>query len=1364
MEGKKIENIVPDSMPELERQNKEEVKEIEKKEIVLTEQQQQTLFYIEKWSLKPRFSDEKEIEKLNREIDEIFSWCNNLSLPIEVIQPILEQKIKSLIISKCFSSSKKLAAKFNFPDEITHNIALDAFSDILTANDIYDRKPYYDLRTEFSLSNEEIISKIKEKIIKISQKTAIKYPQSSGAISSSIDRDMFRMFDLAYEAATELDISVETIINDSNIKEAAKKEIDKYFSDPDSFHINVHGIINFEGINRFIERFNIPFEETNITLLDALNKLIIDDGIDLAIKIMYEYKVGPESKNLPLPAKEKVLKWAFEKLTEGEIDEIIQIDTDFNIWTDDEIYNIAEKVYIECLKTNNYNICDEIGDRFYLYDKLVSSSEATGVAAETIKYLLGKNSHLIEKYSIERAVQITENFNFTGEIFIDFLKQYLKERRWISVILIGNRIPACKSLYNDFLNEQKNIANDSESPFGKRQKAFDALAGLAENGESSITEEFAEILKSRSKQKEIPESKWGLDPIQEAAFYTLLRLDNPNSNEALFGMLFNENVNDTVKHAVFRKLKRHNRQFLDEKVRIDFYHWYRENNTDWNDLRFINAIIKDIPSTETRNKSLFHSNIHGVIINLLELEDEKNKSLYEIWQEKYNNIPENSFLQIVNFSLPVYSYDESIYPPKELVKFRSLMNKFQTLYTAIKKENTKKENLLHAVVNCLEINFSTKCLLTEKLSEIDFKTKEDADNLSNLFRRVLFINSIEKISAHRNYEDDEYYEEEYPDDEDGHDKNKDSEIDREITDIFSRKITNLAELENLLKEVATKNIQKVLPNSEITVEKIEVVLDKWQGDLEPIFTYLSRFPHLKQYVAEIVAHIDTEENWQKWRYNLKNKTVKQQIGHLSESQLKVWQENHLAELGDIMVAQSEVNKPRHIRALLRDSIMQHKHIYNPEMGQNKNEFIQKTIENAYNQISKNPEQDSQIIDKETSAIVGDIKQIDVIIKQSNIAKLRQILEKNFSENKEIKFNAETKNSLNFIISFLSKEMSAGVLEYYRKNEEEKQKITADGILTQEIREALEKNILDTEEKAKKIIESSEIWEKFSLDKTNLKNLGPVYQKRQELKAIVDLLRLSNLSNKLIATNRISEKEGKKEAGETISTVLENLKKYFKDSPLLQDLQNVEFSLKEKQEFGEKRRLAMVFTDNPQILWQVGKYPLGCGSCQNYAEGSHASHLMGYVGDANCKAVYLVDLNKLPKDTKDKLDQNGFEQIKDNLTASELLNISLARSIVKMTKDKDNKPVILLEPTYSSINKGDFTMDKYFNLFIDLMVAESMQAKMARGNGNESVSKGASRSPGGQYEDLDLSSVGFIHKLSKPTKEEEEIMEIIRSSR
>lgn len=564
----------------------------------------------------------------------------------------------------------------------------------------------------------------------------------------------------------------------------------------------------------------------------------------------------------------------------------------------------------------------------------------------------------------------------------------------------------------------------------------------------------------------------------------------------------------------------------------------------------------------------------------------------------------------------------------------------------------------------------------------------------------------------------------------------------------------------LIKEVTTKKFQEILPNENITAEKIEAIETQW-GDLEPIFTYLGRFPSLKGYVAEIVANIDTEEGWKNWRYDLKNEGVQNQIGHLSEEQLEVWKGDYFSEIGDIMVAETGSDKPKQIQHILREAVLQHRHIFNPEMGQNKNEFIQRTLEGVLAETEKTPDKQSEIIEREIKKILEDSKSIDAIINFNNLPRLRQGVDLIFSAGPEISPSSKIKNTVGFISSYLPKELRKVLEDNYSVLEDQK-KMAVDSLFTPQMREAVEQKAREVEEDYQKALDS-DIWGKFQLDKSNLKNLEQFYQKRQELKSAIDILRLLDLSNKLIATNRIAEKEGKK-GGETIVSVLERLKKYFKDSPLLQDVNNVEFILKEKIDFGEKRRLAMIFSDNAQMLWQAGKYPLGNGSCQHYAEGSYANQLMGYVGDPNCKVAYLIDLNRLPQGIRSEIEEKGFEQSKDEIFRQELLNASLARSIIKMTRNKQKEPVILMEPTYTVVYKGDVSMDRYFNLFVDLMVAEPMRAKMARGGGNESVIKGPSLSPEGQYEDLDLNSVKYIHKLSRPTKEEMEIMERIRSSR
>lgn len=959
------------------------------------------------------------------------------------------------------------------------------------------------------------------------------------------------------------------------------------------------------------------------------------------------------------------------------------------------------------------------------------SKSMLGQSAFTNEDILKKILDLYN-YCLQQLLRKIEIPYSSRREYVERWNQYLDQLKQLKVIS------------NDSI---LNIAQSNNFSYSLRQKAFDVLVGLTENGETAITEEFAKIIQQRGKQKEISqeiaESKWGLDPVQESAFYTLIRLDNPDSNSALFSLLDNDNVHSTVKYAALKKLSSKKRGFLDENNKETLRSWLKSKSSkelDWQDLRFIKSILNDIPSKELRDKS------RQYIAKPMEYFKNQEQGINQTWLEKYNNIPEHTFLQVWQFS----NGDEE------------LLEKFQNIYSLIRKDNSKKENLLYGIINSLEINPQILKLLAEKLKDIDFKSKQDVDELSDFLRATVFLNKIEDISKSRGSYDEEDYDEDYEYEDEKQDKEKkESKINLEIKDIFSKKINNLQELNVLFQEITTKKIQEILPHKDITAEKIKSIEQQW-GDMEPIFTYLGRYSSLKKYIAEIVSSIDAEENWKNWRYDLKNKTVKKQIRHLSESQFELWKQDYFTEIGDIMVAESATDKPKQIKDILFDAILVHKHIYNPEFDKNdKNKFIQQTLELAFKEINQHPEKQEEIVQKYTQDILQDTDQIDAIIQTNNIPKIEQILKDTFSQDKEIQLTAKTKNSITFIQTFLPEELSKQLAENYRFAEKTGKAIS-NNIITPEIEQAINERIKNIQNKLEDILKNSDIFEKHQLDKKNLENLGQFYQKRQELKSIVDILRLSNLSSKLITINRIIEKQGKK-GGQTILNTIENLKKYFKNSAIEQDLKNIEFSLKEKQEIKEKRRLAMILTDNAQMLWQAGKYPLGNGSCQHYAEGSYARQLMGYVGDANCKVAYLIDLNKLSQSIKQELEEKEFEEIKDQIPAQELLNASIARSIIKITKDKDNFPVILLEPTYSSVNKGDLNMDRYFNLFIDLMIAEPGKMKMARAGGKESVSKAPSRSPGGQYEDLNLSEVKFIHKLSKPTKEDEEIMERIRSS-
>jgi hypothetical protein len=245
-----------------------------------------------------------------------------------------------------------------------------------------------------------------------------------------------------------------------------------------------------------------------------------------------------------------------------------------------------------------------------------------------------------------------------------------------------------------------------------------------------------------------------------------------------------------------------------------------------------------------------------------------------------------------------------------------------------------------------------------------------------------------------------------------------------------------------------------------------------------------------------------------------------------------------------------------------------------------------------------------------------------------------------------------------------------------------------------------------------------------------------------MRALLDILSLSVLTPKLIATNQIEDKNDKKTGGQ-LTTVLARLHEYFRDTPaFVQDLENIEATLTQKENLGSQRRLAMLITDDPQILLQIGKYPIGCGSCQNYeGDPGHNIALTGYLADAHSKAMLMIDLKKLPKAVLERIEVEGFDAVKKSITSQEILEAAVGRSIAKLVRVPEGEPVLFLEPTYSVMNKGDHSMDRLFDIFAKLAVCEPMGIRLVRGEGRESVHVPSSRSPGGQYEDCAAGNAG-----------------------
>jgi len=827
-----------------------------------------------------------------------------------------------------------------------------------------------------------------------------------------------------------------------------------------------------------------------------------------------------------------------------------------------------------------------------------------------------------------------------------------------------------------------------------------ALAELAKNGDADLLSYLASILRERtktSKDKDEKRGVLGLNPLQEVALRTLSHVDTPAANEQLLSLLFVADLDPRVRAIILKQLATDKPEFFPEKTRA----WVlselatKKSKVSAEELRYFQVALQ-IPSADLRKKSLRHSDeAFGDLA-------EKALSPSSIHRELCPSAPDNILL-------PLWKFTQG---NEELLK------QFNTLYKTT-KASSERDALLFGIVNALSINKKTLKKVTDRLSELDLAAAGNAGELGAVLKTLSFLDTVERALG---------------------------QSKEDTLTILDSRVASLAVLNGALKEVAVQKIKEVLPHEGINADAIQSLWEQW-GNLEPIFVYAGKMAGsghdgTLRLVAEMVAHMDapTYEAWKDWRYNTRDKKVREQVGHLTEAQLEIWKEDHFAELGDIMIAATPSDKPKQIVRFIEGSLREG-HVYNPEIDKNdRHKFIQEQLGRVYMAIAEQPDQREVILNGAAELLQADLKKIDAITRYSNLPKLEQAMTL-FAEGKKVPVNAKTKNTLAFLAQFVPKEQFQAIEKAYKEAEKSgSTNIDTSSIISTALRVTLS----GKGEEIKRDYEgamTSDVFDTYGLNREQMKNVGQFYQKRQELKALLDLYRVSGLDVKRIATNRISDRVDKK--GETLISVIDNLKTYFKDNPtFVQDIENIQSVISQREELGAKRRLAMIVTDNPQMVFQAGKYPLGCGSCQNY-EGSPEwnKSLAGYVADAHTKVAHLIDLNKLPEKLRLEIEAKGFEQVKDGIPPQDLLEASIARSVTKLTKTADEKPALFIEPTYSSINKGDLTMDKYFNIFLELTASEPMGIRLVRGGGSETVSVPKSRNPSGQYEDCAAGNAG-----------------------
>ncbi|MBI2577644.1 MAG: hypothetical protein HYV77_02260, partial [Candidatus Wildermuthbacteria bacterium] len=462
-----------------------------------------------------------------------------------------------------------------------------------------------------------------------------------------------------------------------------------------------------------------------------------------------------------------------------------------------------------------------------------------------------------------------------------------------------------------------------------------------------------------------------------------------------------------------------------------------------------------------------------------------------------------------------------------------------------------------------------------------------------------------------------------------------------------------------IKQQRSKIFEEALGFSP-SVEDYERVEKEWKGDFRPLVVLSAKYqgqykegiPLLQEYARAIF-----EGRWDEFRYE--SEDAAKLLEGLSEEQKKAWIENSPAvSLDEIQVTPEKTEGKRdEIREKILQGISQG-HLYSAQHPDTAP--LEKTYEwvRGVLQGEENFTFDGLKRAKQWAALE--------LFKKTQLARRME----------EFGLNAEEEGT--FLLELLNQaEAKRSGLE---ASKADKSKIERLDVLLRWAREMRE---LEGERG---------MWqERFAVDdKTSAKDLGQLINSLDLAKSVV---RLAQVSSGEIRANVMQNERGEVKGGE-LSLWLDALIQKFKktNSAFAQDLENIRYMLGRKDAGGNVLSdLKIEETDNAKALLEVGKYPLGSQSCQNY-EGNvqHNKCLLAYVADADKKMVVV--------------------RRKDGSI--------VARAIVKLVwvkSESGEEPALFLEPVYTSVNKGDHAFDGDFDRYLFSKAKNIGRVKVLRGS-------------------------------------------------
>lgn len=551
-------------------------------------------------------------------------------------------------------------------------------------------------------------------------------------------------------------------------------------------------------------------------------------------------------------------------------------------------------------------------------------------------------------------------------------------------------------------------------------------------------------------------------------------------------------------------------------------------------------------------------------------------------------------------------------------------------------------------------------------------------------------------------------------------------------------LANCASLDEAITQLATHGSGKLVDYfsalKESAPAKLLDALQHW-SDPTPMQVYLSklafhgRTKELK-FLKDLLPHTDPfrPEEWKRWRYDETCPQVQDQLRVLNTHQREIWRQDYLVPMGDIDLSFGAQEKGTRVLGALQTAL---------RLGSPNDDRLQtesaKVIQTALHAVERAPLGDAELILRTAGDQLGGIlSALETVLKLQRLPDIERFLELRASTT-EVPISAKTRGFLHAVGSFLPESLRPDLytaFNAYKKQGARTALLSA--LITEAGYEAIlqEYHALHSRERAAR---AQRTIEQFRLTGSRIEVFMKCHRIARE---VGGFRRLADLAADAAALQaHVSDQSDQEEA--TIARMkraIVGLRRSFHGSPLAQELDNIGYILK-REEGSTKGSALMLWTDNPEVLLQIGKFPLGCGSCKNY-EGSVETNvtLTSDLGDAHIKAALLLDVERLPDTVRAHLTANDRGGAAATLSTAAILQACVARSLVKITVTQSDTPALFLEETYSPFDARSGEIEEYFRRFVTTHLAEPMGVLAAREGNDFLLEVPASRSPAGQYED------------------------------